>query len=160
MSDSGPRMPLEDLYQEVILDHNRRPRNFKALEAPDVEAHGVNPLCGDECHVYLRIGDGQIAEVGFQGKGCAISKSSASMMTTKIKGKSLDETRKLKDVFLAMATRDVFEGREELGSLSIFEGVKKYPIRVKCATMPWHVLDEALSKYSHGTSGSKTEKFS
>jgi nitrogen fixation NifU-like protein len=158
----APRAQLEDLYQEVILDHNRRPRNFKALPEATAHCHGFNPLCGDDYDVYLAVdANGIVQDVAFQGKGCAISKASGSMMTAKVKGKSLAEARHVMDAFLDLTTRDAgadpnAAGAEQqaaraerlslLGSLSIFEGVKKYPMRVKCATLVWHALDEALQK--------------
>lgn len=144
------RVPLEDLYQEVILDHNRRPRNYKILEGATAEIHAYNPLCGDDYHVYLKVRDGSIEDVAFQGKGCAISKSSASMMTTKVKGRQKKEVLELKRKFIDLVTKDASEESQDatLGSLKIFEGVKKFPIRVKCATMVWHALEEALEKAS------------
>lgn len=146
----APRMPLEDLYQEVILDHNRRPRNFKAIEPCAAHCHGYNPLCGDDYDIYLAAAlDGTIGDVGFTGKGCAISKASGSMMTAKIKGKTPAEARRIKTLFLNLVTSDApqpAEAEAALGSLNIFAGVKKYPIRVKCATLVWHALDEALQK--------------
>ena len=147
-----PRVPLEDLYKEVILDHNRRPRNYKVLEHPDVESHAYNPLCGDDYHLYLKLSDGLIQDVSFQGKGCAISKSSASMMTAKIKGKERDEVLDLKKKFIELCTLENSALAKDplLGNLTIFKGVRKFPIRVKCATMVWHALEEALSKALKG----------
>lgn len=147
---TAPRMPLEDLYQEVILDHNRRPRNFKAIEPCTAHCHGYNPLCGDDYDIYVNRGpDGTIEDIGFSGKGCAISKASGSMMTAKVKGRPIAEALRIKDLFLELVTRDAAlspEAAELLGNLNIFGGVKKYPIRVKCATLVWHALDEALQK--------------
>jgi len=142
------KMPLEDLYQEVILDHNRNPRNFKVLDPCSCESRGVNPLCGDEVHLYLSIQDGKIVDIGFQGKGCAISKSSASMMTSNVKGRPLDEVLALKELFVNLIKNDIVRDdlRDRLGNLKIFEGVKKFPIRVKCATMVWHTLADAIKK--------------
>jgi len=150
-----PRMPLEDLYQEVILDHNRRPRNYKVPDHPDTKCHAYNPLCGDDYYIYLNVNEGMIQDVGFQGSGCAISKSSASMMTTKIKGKKIEEALTLKDQFIELVTKDIPESERgaSLGSLAIFEGVKKFPIRVKCATMIWHALKEALTQLELGAQG-------
>lgn len=149
-ASDAPRMPLEDLYQEVILDHNRRPRNFKAIEPCTAHCHGFNPLCGDDYDVYLvKAADGTIGDVGFTGKGCAISKASGSMMTAKVKGKTPAEARRIKTLFLGLVTSDApppVDAEAVLGSLNIFAGVKKYPIRVKCATLVWHALDEALQK--------------
>ena len=149
------RMPLEDLYQEVILDHNRRPRNFKALEPCTAHCHGYNPLCGDDYDIYVtaetRDGKPAVTDIAFTGKGCAISKASGSMMTAKVKGASIADARRIKETFLDLVTREepamAPADREALlGSLNIFAGVKKYPIRVKCATLVWHALDEALQK--------------
>jgi nitrogen fixation NifU-like protein len=159
--EAANRMPLEDLYQEVILDHNRRPRNFKAIENSTASCHGHNPLCGDDYDIYVRTvpadGGARIEDIGFTGKGCAISKASGSMMTAKVKGKSLSEARGIKDAFLDLVTRDTpaagASGTEALlGSLNIFLGVKKYPIRVKCATLVWRALEEALDRAESSTS--------
>ena len=144
---------LDKLYQEVILDHNRRPRNFQTLPGATQYSHGFNPLCGDDYHLYLEVDpQGTIQNVGFQGNGCAISKSSASIMTTMIKGKNLAEAEKLKDDFLAMMTQeDCPQARKsEVGRLVIFEGVKEFPVRVKCATLIWHALVDALQDTDSG----------
>lgn len=158
-ASNAPRMPLEDLYQEVILDHNRRPRNFKALESCTAHCHGYNPLCGDDYDIFVAAGPaGDIQDIGFTGKGCAISKASGSMMTAKVKGKSIQDAYRIKDAFLESVTREAPPSREEeelLGNLNIFSGVKKYPIRVKCATLVWHALDEALQKIKPASSGGK-----
>ncbi len=143
----GGEVRLSELYQEVILDHNKRPRNFKKLEHPTSSAHGVNPLCGDNYYVYLKQdARGVIQAVGFEGEGCAISKSSASMMTTMIEGKTAEEAQKLKDAFIHLLTleKPAAEEREAVGRLKLFEGVRQYPIRVKCATLAWRALEEAL----------------
>jgi len=144
------RLALDELYQEVILDHNRKPRNCKVPEGTTHSSHGYNPLCGDDYHIYVVVdNEGKIQTAGFQGTGCAISKASASLLTLAVKGKTLDEVRRMKDTFVAMCTRD---GLSEdvlsavLGDLMIFEGVKKFPIRVKCATLIWHTLDQALKQ--------------
>ena len=137
---------LDDLYQEVILDHNRRPRNFGKLENPTAYAHGVNPLCGDDYHLYLDVDNGTIKKVGFEGQGCAISKSSASMMTTMIEGKSVREAGELKEDFIRLLTSGTpsESERSRVGRLKIFEGVRQFPIRVKCATLIWRALEETL----------------
>ena len=140
-------MNSDELYQEVILDHNRRPRNFGKLEQANSYSHGVNPLCGDDYHLYLSIDpEGVIQDVKFEGSGCAISKSSASMMTAAIQHKSAEEAGKLKKSFVRLLTGGSVSERErsELGKLKIFEGVRQYPIRVKCATLIWHALADAL----------------
>ena len=138
---------LDDLYQEVILDHNRRPRNFHKLEDANAYSHGVNPLCGDDYHLYLLVDDsGIIKKAGFQGQGCAISKSSASILTTMVEGRSVKEAEALGENFIHLVTSDEAPGiaREKAGRLKIFEGVKQFPVRVKCATLIWHVLADAL----------------
>jgi nitrogen fixation protein NifU and related proteins len=132
---------LDDLYQEVILDHNRKPRNFHALDAGR-KAEGFNPLCGDRLTVYLRVDDGVITDVGFQGSGCAISKASASLMTESIKGKSVDDATRMLERFQKMVTSsDPVDG---LGKLKALAGVRQFPVRVKCATLAWHTLRAAL----------------
>ena len=138
---------LDDLYQEVILDHNRRPRNFRKLDDANAYSHGINPLCGDDYHLYLQVDDsGIIKKVGFEGQGCAISKSSASIMTTMIEGKSLKEARELDENFIRLITDDKAQEsvRSKVGKLKIFEGVRQFPVRVKCATLIWHALADAL----------------
>ncbi|OIO37436.1 MAG: SUF system NifU family Fe-S cluster assembly protein [Candidatus Omnitrophica bacterium CG1_02_46_14] len=138
---------LDELYQEVILDHNRRPRNFHKLEGANAYSHGVNPLCGDDYELYLLVDEcGIIKKVSFEGHGCAISKSSASIMTTMIEGKSLKEAGELeKDFMRLLAGSDTPESvRMNVGRLKIFEGVKRFPVRVKCATLIWHALADAL----------------
>lgn len=141
-----PEPKLEHLYQEVILDHNRNPRNFKELQNPTQYSHGYNPLCGDDYHLYLNVADGKIQDIGFQGNGCAISKSGASLMTSFVKGKTLEEAENLKEAFLELLTKDPTpqEAREKVGRLILFEGVKEFPVRVKCATLIWHALADAL----------------
>ena len=134
---------LEDLYQEVILDHNRRPRNFRRID-DGRRAEGYNPLCGDRLTVYLKIGDGRIVDVSFEGSGCAISKASASLMTDAVKGLTLDEARRLFGRFHTMVTRPPDEPVEDLGKLLVLAGVRQFPVRVKCASLPWHTLHAAI----------------
>ncbi|MEZ4379367.1 MAG: SUF system NifU family Fe-S cluster assembly protein [Gemmatimonadales bacterium] len=135
---------MDELYQSVIIEHDRSPRNFRRLEAPTHQADGRNPLCGDEVHLELRVDEeGRIAEVGFQGRGCAVSKASASMMTTALGGRTLPEALELADRFQALLTGKR-EADASLGKLKVFQGLAAYPMRVKCATMPWHALREAL----------------
>ncbi len=151
---------LGELYQEVILDHNKNPRNFRKIADADAYSHGVNPLCGDDYHLYLKKdGNGTLKEIGFEGQGCAISKSSASIMTTLIEGKSAKEASELKDAFLRLLTTDkaVEADRQLLGKLKIFEGVKNFPVRVKCATLIWRALEDAL-KEGAGQREVSTEK--
>jgi len=132
---------LDDLYQEVILDHNRKPRNFRVLDAAR-KAEGFNPLCGDRLTVYLRVADGVITDVGFQGSGCAISKASASLMTESIKGKSVADATRMLERFQKMVTSP--EPVDDLGKLKALAGVRQFPVRVKCATLAWHTLRAAL----------------
>jgi nitrogen fixation NifU-like protein len=143
---------LEELYQEIIMQHNRRPRNFRSIEGADRSANGFNPFCGDTITLYLNMGDDVITDVGFQGSGCAISRASASMMTESIKGKTSDEARKIFDEFHQMITRGPNEDFESdsLGDLDLLSGVAKFPPRIKCATLSWHTLLAAL-KGQEGT---------
>jgi len=140
-----------ELYQQVILDHNQRPRNFHPLEGDARRADGHNPLCGDRLTLYLDVRDGIIRDIGFVGSGCAISKASASMMTEAIKGKSPDAAEALFRIFHALVTGEAGAGAQEvaaddarLGKLVVFAGVREYPVRVKCATLAWHTLRAAL----------------
>ena len=137
---------LRELYQEVILDHNKRPQNFRTLESANRTAEGYNPLCGDHITVYLLVEDQVIKEVAFQGSGCAISKASASMMTTIVKGKTAAEAERLFETFHRMVTADPDTGSDPvvIGKLAAFAGVREFPVRVKCATLPWHTLHAAL----------------
>ena len=138
---------LQDLYQEVVMDHNRRPRNFKKIEEPSRRAEGFNPLCGDQLTVYLDLQDDLIADIGVEAAGCAISKASASMMTESIKGKRLEEARRTSEEFRRMVTRAPGDGfdPDSLGDLEVLSGVSAYPARIKCATLPWHTLQSAMS---------------
>ena len=134
---------LQDLYQEVILDHNRRPRNFRAIEGGR-SAEGFNPLCGDRLTVYLKVRDEVIEDVSFEGSGCAISKASASLMTDRLKGRTLAEARALLDRFHTMITAPPETPVDEgLGKLSVLAGVRQFPVRVKCAALAWHTLRAA-----------------
>ena len=135
---------LRELYQEVILDHNKRPRNFRALDAGNRRAEGFNPLCGDKLTLYLQVEGDLIKDVSFLGSGCAISKASASMMTDSVKGKTLSEARDTFEQFHQMVTGDAHANPERLGKLAVFEGVRQYPARVKCASLAWHTLRSAL----------------
>jgi nitrogen fixation NifU-like protein len=134
---------LRDLYQEVILDHNKRPRNFRVLNPYSHKAEGYNPLCGDKVTVYLDVQDGIIKDLSFQGAGCAISSASASMMTEALKGKSIAEVEKLFKDFHDAVT-GASEPSPKLGKLAVLAGVRDYPSRVKCATLVWHTLRAAL----------------
>jgi nitrogen fixation protein NifU and related proteins len=138
----------DELYQQVILEHNKKPRNFEVLTSANHYALGKNPLCGDQFAVYLDLDEsGIIQDISFQGTGCAISKASASMMTMNVKGKTMAEAEILLKEFQKMVTGQLDPERDEnhLGKLKIFTGVKAYPVRVKCATLAWHALDAALS---------------
>ena len=148
---------LEDLYQEVVMDHNRRPRNFKKLENAQRTAEGFNPLCGDQISLYVNVDDdGVIEDIGFEGAGCAISKATASMMTEAIKGKNVDKAEEIFEAFRHMLTRKPEEeyDYELLGDLEILQGVSQFPTRIKCATLSWHTLNSALG--GEQPSGQKT----
>ena len=138
---------LNDLYQEVILDHNKNPRNFRELETATKTADVNNPLCGDALRVYVEMEDEKVKDVAFKGSGCAISKASASMMTQAVKGKSRAEAEVLFDEFHKMVTGELDAETEEtsLGKLKIFAGVLEFPARVKCASLSWHTLHAALN---------------
>ena len=146
---------LNDLYQEVILDHNKNPRNFREITTANYTADGNNPLCGDALRVYVEMENDVVKDVAFKGSGCAISKASASMMTQVIKGKSKQEAEVLFDEFHRMVLGELDEEAEEnhLGKLKIFAGVKEFPARVKCASLSWHTLNAAL----HGEEEVSTE---
>ena len=134
------------LYQEVILDHNRKPRNFGTLEHPSHHAEGHNPLCGDHITVALELADGRVDHIAFQGESCAICKASASMMTVAVKGKALDEAQTLIREFLDMATGKLdLDAPNHIGRLAVFAGVRNLPTRVKCAILPWHTLQAAFN---------------
>lgn len=144
---------LRDLYQEVILDHGKKPRNFRALDNPTCLAQGNNPICGDMLVVYLNLDkDGRIADVSFQGQGCAISMASASMMTEILKGKTQAEAKKLFECFHDMCTRADFDPAaadcgddDAMERLTMLAGVREFPIRVKCATLAWHTMQAAVA---------------
>ena len=137
---------LEDLYQEIVMDHNRRPRNFGEIKNPTNFADGFNPLCGDQITLQLHLEDGLVSDVAFRGVGCAISKSSASMMTEELKGKTLDHAENLFEAFRKMITRNPGDSYDSdlLGDLEILQGVSRYPARIKCATLAWHTLHSAI----------------
>ena len=138
-------MRLESLYQEVILDHNKKPRNFHVMEEANHQADGHNPLCGDNVSVYLDLDNGIIKDISFTGSGCAISKASASLMTSLVKGKTTAEAEELFESFHDLVTTETStEDAEALGKLAVFSGVRDYPARVKCASLPWHTLHAAL----------------
>ena len=138
---------LSELYQQVILDHNKKPRNFRKLESANHSAEGFNPLCGDQLTVYLNLEDDAVKEISFEGSGCAISKAAASMMTQAVKGKSKQEAEQLFTEFHQMVTGELDEETTTngLGNLKIFSGVREFPVRVKCASLPWHTMHAALN---------------
>jgi nitrogen fixation NifU-like protein len=141
---------LDELYKQVILDHNKNPRNFGVIENANSHAKGHNPLCGDQLDLYLVIEDGLIKDVKFNGSGCAISKASASIMTSLIKGKTIEEAKQLFDEFHNLVTSDPEAeiDTSELGKLEVFCGVREFPARIKCASLPWHTLAQAINEKS------------
>ena len=146
---------LRELYQEVILEHSKAPRNFRELQGANRKAEGYNPLCGDHFTVYLDVDDSdKIRDISFQGSGCAISKASASMMTQSVKGKSRAEAEKLFDHFHKVVTGQLSANgnQAELGKLTVFSGVSEFPVRVKCATLAWHTLKAALERKADAAS--------
>jgi nitrogen fixation NifU-like protein len=148
---------LRELYQEVILDHSKRPRNFRGMADADRKAEGFNPLCGDKATVYVRLEGDVVRDVSFEGAGCSISTASASMMTEALKGKTRAEVEALFERFHRLVTADPSRAAQnaapELGKLAVFAGVSEFPVRVKCASLPWHTLRAALA----GESGASTE---
>jgi nitrogen fixation protein NifU and related proteins len=138
---------LEELYQEVILDHSRRPRNFGTLPNADILVHGDNPACGDEIHLGVHFGpDGKLEEIKFSGQGCAISQASASMMTLKLKGKTRAEAAELANAFKDLVTSEDATESKGLGDLRLLQGVRKFPQRVKCAMLAWRAAEQALAQ--------------
>jgi nitrogen fixation NifU-like protein len=155
---------LRELYQEVILDHSKKPRNFGPLEGATGKADGHNPLCGDRATVFIRVDGDTVSDVKFQGAGCSISTASASMMTESIKGKSRADVEALFSRFHALVTRDSSAASAEpdpaLGKLAVFSGVWEFPVRVKCASLPWHTLKAALEGDAHPVSTEVSESSS
>ena len=139
---------LRELYQQVILDHNNSPRNYGRPDGPCHRAEGDNPLCGDHLIIYLLVEDSLIKNISFEGKGCAISKASASLMTSELKGKTVEEAREVFNKFHNMITKDTEDlpDFDELGKLTVLAGVKAFPLRVKCASLAWHTMLAALNK--------------
>lgn len=137
---------LNELYQEVILDHNRRPRNFRAIEAASHHAEGHNPLCGDRLSLYVQVNGETIEDVAFEGSGCAISKASASLMTDAVKGQTLQAANALFEQFHQMVTTPPDQPVASMGKLSVLAGVREFPVRVKCASLCWHTLKAALER--------------
>ena len=136
---------LKELYREVILDHNRQPRNFGEIEDPDRVVEGVNPLCGDKMTLYVKLDGDTVEDVSFRGTGCAISVASSSLMTERVKGTSITESMTLFDKVHDMLTNDKTEPDEEMAKLAALAGVREYPTRVKCASLAWHALKTALT---------------
>lgn len=142
-------MALDELYREVILDHYTRPRNKGTLDNADIKVEGANPLCGDELSIYVKLTGGTIVDVKFVGRGCSISQASASMMTEQIKGKTLDQARVLVGQFKALMHGDAV-AEEDLGDLVALQGVRKFPVRIRCATLAWVALDQGIEEREAG----------
>jgi nitrogen fixation protein NifU and related proteins len=142
---------LSELYQEVILDHNKRPRNYRTLEGASHHAEGYNPLCGDHLNLWVQVDGDVIKDVAFQGSGCAISKASASLMTDAVKGQTVAQARSLFERFHNVVTTPPDQPVEDLGKLSALAGVREFPVRVKCASLAWHTLKAALERHEHTT---------
>jgi nitrogen fixation NifU-like protein len=150
--------PLRELYQEVILDHSRHPRHYGAMPAPSHKAEGYNPLCGDKVTVYLKLGDdGRVADIAFEGKGCAISQASASMMVAMLKGRSQDEAEKLMEGFLHLVKGEEASGLsdDDRETLEVMGGISEFPMRVKCATLAWHTFKNAVEEGANATKEGK-----
>jgi len=143
---------LNQLYQAMILEHNKNPRHFGKIEDADHICHGVNPLCGDDYWVYLKITGDVVSAISFFGAGCAISKASGSMMADAIKGKPIAYVKQLLSAFLSMSTSDAPVEEEVLGKMRVFQGVKQFPVRVKCATLVWRALEAAISENANAVS--------
>jgi len=135
---------LRELYQEVILEHSKKPRNYRVMESANHKAEGFNPLCGDHYTVFVDVKDGSIQDISFQGTGCAISRASASMMTQSLKGKTTEEAENIFTSFHGLVTGHGTGSVEDLGKLAVFAGVSEFPVRVKCASLAWHALRAAL----------------
>ncbi len=141
---------VRELYQQIILDHNKNPKNFREMENPDRRVEAYNPLCGDHYTIYMMLENDRVADISFQGSGCAISKASASVMTELVKGKTKEEAERLFEQFHDLVTGKLEADMFELGKLAVFAGVRDYPARVKCASLSWHTMHAAL------TSGQET----
>ncbi len=150
MSPSLPEPDFDELYRELILDHYRRPRHLEPLADPDVVAEGYNPLCGDEVELRLKFQNGAIDDVSLHGQGCSISRASGSMLTEAVLGKPVDQVRGLIELFTKMVTEPETAVPEELGDLEALQGVAKFPVRVKCATLAWHTLEDGLKQREDG----------
>lgn len=139
-------MDLKDLYRDVIIDHNRSPRNFGRLEGADAHAEGVNPLCGDQLDLYVALDGERLRDLKFEGKGCAISVASASLMTEALKGRTREQAQRYFDEMHALLTQPDFQPSFDLGKLAALSGVREFPVRVKCASLCWHTLNAALAR--------------
>lgn len=139
---------IQELYQQVILDHNKNPRNFKELDCANIHVEGDNPLCGDHIDLFLQIEDGVIKDVSFTGSGCAISKASASIMTTMLKGQKVEKACEIFEKFHTVVTSDPESeiNMDELGKLAVFGGVREFPARIKCASLAWHTMNNAVNE--------------
>jgi nitrogen fixation NifU-like protein len=145
-----PEPEFDELYRELILDHYRNPRHREPLSEPDVVAEGYNPLCGDEVELRLAFDNGRVRDLSLSGRGCSISQASGSMLTDAVIGKPVDEVRRLIDMFSTMVTDPGQAAPEELGDLEALQGVAKFPVRVKCATLAWHTLEDGLKQREAG----------
>ena len=150
MPQPVPEPEFDELYRELILDHYRHPRHGAPLLEPDVVAEGYNPLCGDEVELRLAFNDGRLCDLSVRGRGCSISQASGSMLTDAVLGKPVEEVRRLIDLFAAMVTDPEMPPPEELGDLEALQGVAKFPVRVKCATLAWHTLEDGLKQREAG----------
>lgn len=153
MSVQQQEPELDELYRELILDHYKQPRNRKTLERADVVAEGYNPVCGDEIEMQLAFEDGALADIGLQSRGCSISQASGSMMSELMKGKGVEEIRRLSDEFQQMMTTPDGAVPEDLGDLEALQGVARFAVRVKCATLPWHTLEDGIAQHERGEGG-------
>jgi nitrogen fixation NifU-like protein len=153
-----PEPEFDSLYREIILDHYRNPRHHTPLPAPDIVAEGYNPLCGDEVELRLAFDDGRIRDVSFHGRGCSISQASGSMLTDAVAGKPVGEAERLIELFTQMVTDPGVEPAEELGDLEALQGVAKFPVRVKCATLAWHTLEDGLKQRAAGAHSVRHEE--
>lgn len=145
---------LRELYQQVILDHNKSPRNFRIIEHPSHDKEGYNPLCGDKLHIYMLLEDDTVKDISFQGSGCAISKASASLMSSMVKGMKKEEAEELFNRFHNLITGKLGDNPEieDLGKLAVFAGVKEFPARVKCASLAWHTMISAINNDNQNVS--------
>ena len=158
MSQSIPEPEFDELYRELILDHYRSPRHRQPLASPDVVAEGYNPLCGDEVELQLGFQNGTVSDVSVHGRGCSISQASGSMLTDAILGKPVEEVRHLIGLFTHMLTDPEEEPPSELGDLEALQGVAKFPVRIKCATLAWHTLEDGLKQREAGGGGARHEE--